>query len=85
MTLAVDSKNLILSHSLFLLAGRMNLTSMSVFISQKSKSCLVPFQKYESNGTGDYRRATKEERKAFGSPWIAIYRKGKKKVNAASS
>jgi len=43
--------------------------------SHKSESCLAPFRNYGSRGRGDYRRATKEERKTFGSPWIAIYRK----------
>jgi membrane-bound lytic murein transglycosylase MltF len=43
--------------------------------SHKSESCLIPFRKYASAIRGDYRRATKEERKVFGSPWIAIYRK----------
>jgi hypothetical protein len=43
--------------------------------SHKAESCLVPFRKYVSGGKGDYRRATKEESKVFGSPWIAIYRK----------
>jgi hypothetical protein len=51
--------------------------------SHKSESCLVPFQRYASGAKGDYRRATKEERKIFGSPWVAIYRKDKKKINAA--
>jgi hypothetical protein len=53
--------------------------------SHKPESCLVLFRKYGSGGTGDYRPATKEERKMFGSPWIAIYRKGNRKVNGASS
>ena len=43
--------------------------------SHKSESCLAPFRKYGSGGRGDYRRATREERKTFGGPWIAIYRK----------
>jgi len=52
--------------------------------SHRRESCLLPFQRYGARGKGDYRRATKEERRFFGSPWIAIYRKGKK-VNVASS
>lgn len=44
-------------------------------LSHKPESCLVPFQKYASSAKGDYRRATKEESKAFGSRWIAVYRK----------
>lgn len=47
--------------------------------SQKSGSLLKPFQKYRKGGEGDYRRATKEERKTFGSPWIAIYHKKENK------
>lgn len=43
--------------------------------SHKPASCLKPFEKYQKGGKGDYRRATKEERKVFGSPWIAIYKK----------
>lgn len=46
--------------------------------SQKHQSCLIPFRKYKKGGKGDYRRATSEERKFFGSPWIAIYRKIKR-------
>jgi len=44
--------------------------------SYKSESILKPFRKYKKGGKGDYyRRATKEERNYFGSPWITIYRK----------
>lgn len=43
--------------------------------SHKPFSLLKPFQKYEKGGKGDYRRATKQERKPFGSPWIGVYRK----------
>ena len=43
--------------------------------SRESESCLAPFQKYAGCGKGDYRRATKEERRDFGSPWIAVFRK----------
>ena len=46
--------------------------------SHKSGSCLVPFRKYVSGQRADYRRATKEERRVFGSPWIAIYRRTEK-------
>jgi len=46
--------------------------------SHKPQSCLEPFQKYRKGGRGDYRRAAKEERESFGSPWIAIYRKREK-------
>ena len=47
--------------------------------SHKSNSLLEPFKKYKKGGKGDYRRATKEERKSFGSSWIATYRKIKKR------
>jgi len=47
--------------------------------SNKPNSLLEPFKKYKKGGKGDYRRATKEERKSFGSPWIASYRKIKKR------
>lgn len=43
--------------------------------SHKSESCLMPFRKYADGAKEDYRRATKEERRVFGSPWMAIYRK----------
>jgi hypothetical protein len=46
--------------------------------SHKPSSCLEPFRKYVKGGEGDYRRATKEEKEFFGSPWIAIYRKKEK-------
>jgi hypothetical protein len=46
--------------------------------SHKSESCLKPFRKYNKGEREDYRRATKQERESFGSPWIAIYRKRKK-------
>lgn len=47
--------------------------------SHKPKSRLAPFQKYKGGGKGDYRKATAEERKRFGSPWIAIYQKRHKR------
>lgn len=46
--------------------------------SHKPESRLEPFGKYRKGGKGDYRRATREEREFFGSPWIAIYRKVEK-------
>jgi len=46
--------------------------------SHKSESCLIRFRKYVSATKGDYRRATKDERRVFGSPWIAVYRKREK-------
>jgi hypothetical protein len=47
--------------------------------SHKSESCLEPFRRLKKGGKGDYRRATKEEKEFFGSPWIAIYRKRTRK------
>jgi len=47
--------------------------------SQKPYSILVPFTRYKEGKFKDYRKTTEEERKIFGSPWIAVYRK--KKVN----
>lgn len=43
--------------------------------SQKENSLLKKFRKYKRGGKGDYRKTTKEEKKSFGSPWIAIYNK----------
>lgn len=42
--------------------------------SQKSHSILVPFTRYKQGKFKDYRKTTKEERKVFGSPWIAVYK-----------
>jgi hypothetical protein len=36
---------------------------------------LKTFQKYKKGDKGNYRKTTKEEKKYFGSPWIAIYNK----------
>lgn len=38
--------------------------------SHKDASLLKPFQKYKKKGKGDYRRATTEERRSFGSPLL---------------
>jgi hypothetical protein len=43
--------------------------------SQKPRSILVPFIRYKQAKFKDYRKTTEEERKVFGSPWIAVYRK----------
>jgi len=43
--------------------------------SQKPCSILVPFTRYKKGKLKDYRKTTEEERKVFGSPWIAIYKK----------
>jgi hypothetical protein len=43
--------------------------------SQKPHSILVPFTRYKQGKFKDYRKTTDEERKIFGSPWIAIFKK----------
>jgi len=43
--------------------------------SQKPHSVLVPFTRYKEGKFKDYRKTSEEERKVFGSPWIAVYRK----------
>jgi len=43
--------------------------------SQKPCSILVPFTRYKKGSFKDYRKITDEEKKVFGSPWIAVYRK----------
>lgn len=43
--------------------------------SQKPCSILVPFTRYKESKFKDYRKTTEEERKFFGSPWIAVYTK----------
>jgi len=36
---------------------------------------LIKFTRYREGKFKDYRKTTDEERKAFGSPWMAIYSK----------
>jgi hypothetical protein len=43
--------------------------------SQKPYSILVPFTRYKEGKFKDYRKTNQEERKVFGSPWIAVYKK----------
>ncbi len=43
--------------------------------SQKPGSLLRPLVHWSEGKFADRRRATKEERQVFGSPWIAVYRK----------
>jgi len=43
--------------------------------SQKPHSTLVPFTRYKEGKFKDYRKTTEDERKVFGSPWIAVYKK----------
>ncbi len=49
--------------------------------SHKPYSLLVPFTRYKEAKFKDYRRTTEEEKKNFGSPWIAIFRKKPKNKN----
>jgi len=43
--------------------------------SQKPHSILVPFTRYKEGKFKNYRKTTEEERKVFGSRWIAVYTK----------
>jgi len=43
--------------------------------SQKPHSLLQPLTRYSEGKFKDYRKTTKEERKHFGSSWIAVFRK----------
>jgi len=43
--------------------------------SQKPHSMLIPFTRYKQGKFKDYRRVTEQEKKVFGSPWIAVFRK----------
>lgn len=43
--------------------------------SQKANSILFAFTRYKEGKFKDYRKTTEEERKVFGSPWIAVYKK----------
>ncbi len=43
--------------------------------SQQPYSILVPFTRYKEGRFKDYRRTTEEEKRVFGSPWIAVYKK----------
>ncbi|TKJ29320.1 MAG: hypothetical protein CEE40_08780 [Chloroflexi bacterium B3_Chlor] len=43
--------------------------------SRQPGSLLLPLTRYSGDGTKDYKRRTAEERKRFGSPWIAVFRK----------
>jgi hypothetical protein len=50
--------------------------------SQKPYSILVPFTRYSEGKFKDYRKTTEEERKFFGSPWIAhVQKEVKEKPN----
>jgi hypothetical protein len=43
--------------------------------SRKPYSILIPFTRYKEGKFKDYRKTTDEERKVFGSPWIAVFKK----------
>ncbi len=43
--------------------------------SQKTDSLLHPLTHYSEGKYRDRRRTTEEERRVFGSPWIAVFRK----------
>ena len=45
--------------------------------SRKPNSVLEPFTRYKQARFKDYKRTTPEERKVFGSPFIAVFRKKK--------
>jgi len=45
--------------------------------SRKADSVLLPFTRYSEAKFKDYRRTTEAERKRFGSPWIAVFKKRK--------
>ena len=48
--------------------------------SQKPGSLLEPFVRYKQAKFKGYRRTTLEERKIFGSLWIAVFNKKKRKM-----
>jgi hypothetical protein len=55
--------------------------------SQKPCSILIPFTQYKQGKFMDYRRTSEEEKKVFGSPWIAVFKKKseKERVEPAKS
>lgn len=44
--------------------------------SRKSHSLLRAFTPYSKGKFDDYRKPTEEEQERFGSPWIAVFKKG---------
>lgn len=50
--------------------------------SQKPHSLIEPFTRYKQAEFKDYRRTTPEERRIFGSLWIAVFRKKKGQKHA---
>jgi hypothetical protein len=43
--------------------------------SQIAHSILIPFTRYSEGRFKHYRKTSEEERKIFGSPWIAVFKK----------
>jgi hypothetical protein len=80
----VDWKNLVSRFGQFGSKRRYTVTTyfsnrLDVY-SQKSRSLLEPFIRYKQAKFKDYRRTTPEERKIFGSLWIAVFRKRKQET-----
>lgn len=49
--------------------------------SHARNSLLLPFTRYKEAKFKSYRKTTDEEKKVFGSPWIAVYRKKRARTN----
>ena len=78
----VDWKNLVERFGQFGSKRRYTVTTyfsnrLDVY-SQKPNSILEPFTRYKQAKFKEYRRTTPEERKVFGSLWIAVFRKKKR-------
>jgi hypothetical protein len=80
----VDWKNLVKRFGQFGSKRRYTLTTyfsnrLDVY-SQKHGSLLEPFTRHKQAKFKDYGRTVPEERKVFGSLWIAVFRKKKRKL-----
>ncbi len=80
-----DWKNLVERFGLFGSKRRYTVTTylsnrLDIY-SHKPQSILVLFARYKKAKFKDYRKTTKEERKVFGSPWIAVFKKRPRKEN----
>ena len=80
----IDWKNLVKRFGQFGSKRRYTVTTyfsnrLDVY-SQKPGSLLEPFTRYKQAKFKDYRRTTPEEREVFGSLWIAVFRKKKRKL-----
>ena len=80
----IDWKNLVKRFGQFGSKRRYTVTTyfsnrLDVY-SQKPSSLLEPFARYKQTRFKDYRRTTPEERKIFGSLWIAVFKKKKQKM-----